>query len=126
MALAAAFLRRDPAQVGDRLERLLESPGDHAAPPRTLRRLGEELGRRVGPHTSALAFAAERARFAPGPSATGRRVAFRVTRALVRDLGPWRAALLIARRSAAGRRASGPAGRLALALRPVIRPWRRT
>ena len=126
VALAAALLRRDPPQLGDRLERLLESPGDGAAPPRTLRRLGEELGRRVGPHTSALAFEAERARFAPGPTATRRRVAFRVTGALVRDLGPWRAALLLARRGAVGRRAARPAGRLGLALGPVPWPWRRT
>jgi transglutaminase-like putative cysteine protease len=96
-AVAAGRARRGRPQLGDRLERLLGPPAD--GPTRTLRRLGEELDRRVGPHTSALAFEAERARFADGAPAPPRRAVLRLARALARDVGPWRAArLLIGRR----------------------------
>jgi transglutaminase-like putative cysteine protease len=104
LAFATARLRRDPVPLGDRLERLLGAPGEGTGPARTLRRLADELERRVGPHTSGLALAAEHERFAAEPPAAAQRpAALRVTRALARDLGPWRAALLLARRRSGGR-----------------------
>jgi hypothetical protein len=126
VALAVALRRRHSPGVGDQLERLLGGPDDGAVLPRTLRDLSEELDRRVGPHTSALALEAERARFGRESPAKRQRTAFRVVRALARDLGPWRAALLIARRSVGSTGACRPAGRSGLALGPGPRPRRRT
>jgi hypothetical protein len=92
VALAGLRLRRRP-RLEDALTRLLGTP---VPPSTTLGELSDELARTVGPHTSALAAEAERARFAPQGAARSRWTSARIARAVARDVGPARAVLLLA------------------------------
>jgi transglutaminase-like putative cysteine protease len=92
VALAGLRLRSRP-RLEDALTRLLGTP---VPPSTTLRELSDELARTVGPHTSALAAEAERARFAPQGAARSRWTSARIARAVARDVGPARAVLLLA------------------------------
>jgi protein-glutamine gamma-glutamyltransferase len=101
-ALALSVLsaaRRRPrcarTQPHDLLARVARRAGARVGPSSTLSDLQAELALRLGPHTSALAAAAERARYAPGSPAPGPRPRARIVRALISDLGPRRAALLL-------------------------------
>ena len=64
-------------------------------PSTTLGELRDALARSVGPHTSALAAEAERARFGPRAPRRSTFPRTRVARALVHDAGLWRAVLLV-------------------------------
>jgi transglutaminase-like putative cysteine protease len=103
VALAGWRGRRRP-DMGQALARLL---GPSIPPSTTLGELGDELARTVGPHTSALAAEAERARFARRGAAPRRWARARIVVEVARDLGTWRAALRLARAAAVGPRAGG-------------------
>ena len=96
-ALAGRALRRRPT-LEQALARLAARSGMPIRPSTTLDELRHALARIVGPHTSALAAEAERARF--GPRAP-RRSTFPRTRV---------ARALVCRRRAVARRAAGPGG----------------
>ncbi|HTE59584.1 MAG TPA: transglutaminase domain-containing protein, partial [Solirubrobacteraceae bacterium] len=93
VGLAGRRLRRRP-QPGDALTRLLGTP---VPPSTTLGELGDVLARTLGPHTSALAAEAERARFAPQRAARERWTGARIARAVARDVGPSRAVPVLVR-----------------------------
>jgi protein-glutamine gamma-glutamyltransferase len=104
VALAAVRRRRSP---DDALGRLLGGP---VAPATTLGRIGDELARKIGPHTAALAAEAQRARFGPPGTPRRRFLRWRIVAALVRDLGAARAAMVLLRATRPPTRGAGSAG----------------
>jgi transglutaminase-like putative cysteine protease len=109
--MLAGWRRRRRPRLDDALGRLLPTP---ISPSTTLAELRDELARRFGPHTSALAAQAERARFGPHGAAPRRWTHARIAGALARDLGPWRAMLVLTRpttgAASAGARSSQQVG----------------
>jgi hypothetical protein len=95
VSLARWRRRLARAQPPDLLARLARRAGARVEESSTLGELQAELALRLGPNTSALAAAAERARYAPGVAAPAPPLRAQVLRALVSDLGPARAALLL-------------------------------
>jgi hypothetical protein len=104
LALAALRRRRSP---DDALARLLGGP---VAPATTLGRIGDELARKIGPHTAALAAEAERARFGPPGTPRRRFLRCRIVAAVVRDVGAARAAMVLLRPTRPPTRGAGSAG----------------
>jgi transglutaminase-like putative cysteine protease len=99
-ALAGGALRRRGRALEDALPWLAARSGMTVGSATTLGELRHELARAVGPHTSALAAQAERARFGPGEQPRPSFARTRVARAVALDVGSWRAlALLVRRRS---------------------------
>ena len=98
VAIAAVWRRRRrhaPAQAAELLAQLARRSGARVDPSCTLAELRDQLSVRLGPHTSALAAMAERARYAPAHRAAAQPSSARVLRALVRDIGLARAARLL-------------------------------
>jgi transglutaminase-like putative cysteine protease len=87
-------LRGRRAELGDALEWVVRRTGGRVEPSTTLSGLRIQLAR-VGPHSAALATAAEQARYAPDPAAVTRHPLVQVARALVADLGTPRALLVL-------------------------------
>ena len=93
-ALAGRALRQRPT-LEQALARLAARSGMPIRASTTLDELRHALARSVGPHTSALAAEAERARFGPRAPRRSTFPRTRVARALVSDAGLWRAVLLV-------------------------------
>ncbi|MCW3063586.1 MAG: transglutaminase domain protein, partial [Solirubrobacterales bacterium] len=92
---AARRGRRGERAGGDLLVWLARRAGAHVEESSTLGELREELAVRLGPHTSALAAAAERVRYAELVPSSVRPTRPQIVRALVSDIGVARAALLL-------------------------------
>ena len=97
VSVARRRRRREQPQAGDVLARLARRAGARIEPSSTLGELREQLAARLGPSTSALAAAAERARYARRPPGSVGPSRAQIVRALVSDLGLARAALLLVR-----------------------------
>jgi transglutaminase-like putative cysteine protease len=97
-ALAGGALRRRGRTLEDALARVAARSGTPVGSATTLSELRQALARAVGPHTSALAAQAERARFGPGEQPRRAFARARVARAVALDVGSWRALALLVRR----------------------------